>query len=93
LSENRKNRCSKSDDSGHETLAFSEKDRRRAFACRVQREHREKKITGHVGLEQSITMIADVLAWKLDMTIVEPVEPVIAKKQVQSKTSKSKLEW
>ena len=51
----------------------------------------EKKITGHVGLEQSIAMIADALAWKLDMTIVEPVAPVIVKKQVQSQDIKVKV--
>ncbi len=43
-----------------------------------------KQITGHVGLEQSISMIGDALAWKLDRIIVEPVEPVVAKKPVQS---------
>jgi 4-hydroxy-tetrahydrodipicolinate reductase len=48
----------------------------------------KKKITGHVGLEQSIAMIADGLAWKLDMTIVEPVEPVIARKHVESRDIK-----
>lgn len=42
------------------------------------------QITGHVGLEQSIAMIADALAWKLDKIIAEPVEPVIAKKPVKS---------
>ena len=44
----------------------------------------EKHITGHVGLEQSISMVADALAWKLDMIVVEQVEPVIAKKAVHS---------
>ena len=51
----------------------------------------KRRITGHVGLEQSIAMIADALTWKLDMTIVEPVEPVIAKKQVQSQDIKVKV--
>jgi hypothetical protein len=46
---------------------------------------RKKEITGHVGLEQSIAMIADALAWKLDKIIAESVEPVIAKKPVASK--------
>jgi 4-hydroxy-tetrahydrodipicolinate reductase len=46
---------------------------------------RTKQITGHVGLEQSIAMIADALAWKLDKIVAEPVEPVIAKKSVKSK--------
>ncbi|MEM2419958.1 MAG: dihydrodipicolinate reductase [Candidatus Bathyarchaeia archaeon] len=42
------------------------------------------EITGHVGLEQSIAMIADALAWKLDGIKAEPVEPVIAKQPVKS---------
>ena len=45
----------------------------------------EKQITGHVGLEQSITMIADALAWKLDKVVIQPAEAVIAKKPVESK--------
>jgi 4-hydroxy-tetrahydrodipicolinate reductase len=49
---------------------------------------RRKEITGHVGLEQSITMIADALAWELDRIITEPVLPVIAEKPVQSKEIK-----
>jgi 4-hydroxy-tetrahydrodipicolinate reductase len=44
-----------------------------------------KQITGHVGLQQSIAMIADALAWKLDKITAEPVEPVIAKNPVKSK--------
>jgi 4-hydroxy-tetrahydrodipicolinate reductase len=42
------------------------------------------QITGHVGLQQSIALIADALAWKLDKIVAEPVEPVIAKKPVES---------
>ncbi|MEM3616359.1 MAG: hypothetical protein QXJ31_00380 [Candidatus Bathyarchaeia archaeon] len=42
------------------------------------------EITGHVGLEQSIAMIADALAWELDEISAEPVEPMIAKELVQS---------
>jgi len=42
------------------------------------------QITGHVGLEQSIALIADALAWKLDKIVAEPVEPVNAKKPVES---------
>jgi 4-hydroxy-tetrahydrodipicolinate reductase len=45
----------------------------------------EKQITGHVGLEQSIAMISDALAWKLDRIIVESVEPVIADRAIKSK--------
>jgi 4-hydroxy-tetrahydrodipicolinate reductase len=46
---------------------------------------KNKQITGHVGLEQSIAMIADALVWKLDRITVEPVQPVIAKKPTASK--------
>jgi 4-hydroxy-tetrahydrodipicolinate reductase len=49
---------------------------------------KKKQITGHVGLEQSITMIADALAWKLDKVVIQPAEPVIAKKHVESKDIK-----
>jgi len=44
----------------------------------------KKLITGHVGLEQSMSMIADALGWKLDKVEVGTVEPVIAKTPVQS---------
>jgi len=47
-----------------------------------------REITGHVGLEQSIAMIADVLAWKLDRIVVDSVEPVVAKKAVESRDIK-----
>jgi len=43
-----------------------------------------RQITGHVGLKQSIAMIADALKWNLDKIMVESVEPVIAKKPVES---------
>lgn len=45
---------------------------------------KNKQTTGHVGLEQSIAMIAEALAWKLDRITVEPAEPIIAKKSVAS---------
>ena len=43
-----------------------------------------KEITGHVGLKQSIAMIADTLKWKLEKIVTEPVQPVTAKKTVKS---------
>lgn len=42
------------------------------------------QITGHVGLEQSIAMIADALAWRLEKIRTETVEPVVAKEPVES---------
>lgn len=53
-----------------------------------KRKIENKQITGHVGLEQSIAMIADALAWRLDKIKAEPVKPVIAKKTVESKDIK-----
>ncbi|MCW4052035.1 MAG: hypothetical protein NWE78_02345 [Candidatus Bathyarchaeota archaeon] len=41
-------------------------------------------ITGHVGLEQSISMIAAALAWELKKIQIDPVEPIIASKPVES---------
>jgi 4-hydroxy-tetrahydrodipicolinate reductase len=55
-----------------------------------RRKIENKQITGHVGLEQSIAMIADALAWKLDKISVEPVEPVITKKPAESTDIKVK---
>jgi 4-hydroxy-tetrahydrodipicolinate reductase len=45
----------------------------------------KKQITGHVGLEQSIAMIAGALAWKLEDIVIESAEPVIAQNLVESK--------
>ena len=47
-----------------------------------------RRITGHVGLKQSIAMIADALKWNLDKITAENVEPVIAKKPVESVSTK-----
>ena len=37
-----------------------------------------RQISGHVGLEQSVSMLADAIGWKLDRVEVGKVEPVIA---------------
>jgi len=50
------------------------------FRDRMER----KVITGHVGLEQSISMIAGALGLELDEIEVDPVEPVVAKTRVES---------
>ncbi len=43
------------------------------------REEIEKKsITGHVGLDTSISMIADALGWKLDDVVELPPQPILA---------------
>jgi len=41
-------------------------------------------ITGHVGLRQSIAMIADALRWRLDRIVEEPVKPILADREVKS---------
>jgi 4-hydroxy-tetrahydrodipicolinate reductase len=51
---------------------------------------RNKQISGHVGLAQSIAMIADALVWRLDKITVEAARPVIAEEAVQSKEIKVK---
>ena len=43
-----------------------------------------KVITGHVGLLESINMVADGLGWKLDEAVELPPEPVIADKDTQT---------
>lgn len=50
------------------------------FRDRIER----KIMTGHVGLEQSISMIASALRWELDEIEVDPAEPVVAKSPVES---------
>lgn len=50
------------------------------FEDRIER----KIVTGHVGLEQSVSMIANALGWELDEIEIDPVEPVVAKTLVKS---------
>ena len=38
------------------------------------------QISGHVGLEQSVSMLADAIGWKLNRVEIGRVEPVIAEK-------------
>jgi hypothetical protein len=66
-------------------LPFQKKIGAGLTAQEFQQKIQKKQITGHVGLEQSIAMIASALEWKLDDIIIESVEPVIAKKLVGSK--------
>ena len=45
----------------------------------------KREITAHVGLEQSMNLIASALGWELDEVKVAPVESVIAERHVASK--------
>lgn len=49
---------------------------------------RDHKITGHVGLEQSIKMITDALGWELERIKVDPPEPVTLDRDVSSEAIK-----
>ncbi|UCE28496.1 MAG: Gfo/Idh/MocA family oxidoreductase [Candidatus Bathyarchaeota archaeon] len=49
---------------------------------------KKKTITGHVGLTQSISMIADALKWRLRKIEADPAKPVIAKTYAESEIAK-----
>lgn len=44
----------------------------------------KKEITGHVGLDCSIAMIADSLKWRLERIVEMPPEPVLAKTNLKT---------
>ena len=50
----------------------------------------KKVITGHVGLLESINMIADGLGWNLDEATELPPEPVIARQEIETGLGKIK---
>lgn len=72
-------------DAGTRRLPFQKKIGAGLTVEEFDRKIKNREITGHVGLGQSIAMIADALAWKLDKIVSEPVEPVTAKKAVEGK--------
>ncbi|RLF97588.1 MAG: dihydrodipicolinate reductase [Thaumarchaeota archaeon] len=45
---------------------------------------RRREITGHVGLFESVALIASTLGWKLDEIVETPPEPVIAERDVET---------
>lgn len=58
--------------------AFQRKIGAALTPAKFEQKMEEKAITGHVGLEQSIAMIASALGWKLDAIRIEQAQPVIA---------------
>lgn len=54
---------------------------------------KSRLIRGHIGLEQSISMIATALAWNLEKIEAGPVEPIIAPIPVESKAIKVKTDF
>jgi len=75
-------------DAGKRRLPFQRKIGAGLTIEEFRRKIESKQITGHVGLQESIAMIADALVWKLDKIVVEPVDPVIARKSIESKDIK-----
>ena len=66
----------------HAAAAVSTEDRRRPDARAVRARSRARQLR-HVGLAESISMIADALGWQLDR-ITDEVEPKIAEATVAS---------
>lgn len=56
------------------------------FAGKIEK----KEITGHVGLEESIAMIASAMSWKLDRIAVLPPTPVLADEELETTFMKVK---
>jgi len=69
-------------DSSKRRIPFQKKIGTGLTVEQFEKNIREKIITGHVGLAESIAMIAATLGWKLDAITEFPPEPVIAEKGV-----------
>jgi 4-hydroxy-tetrahydrodipicolinate reductase len=69
-------------DSSKRRIPFQKKIGTGLTPDQFEKNIREKVITGHVGLVESIAMIASALGWKLDSITEFPPEPIIAKKEV-----------
>lgn len=65
-------------------LAFQKKIGAGLTPAEFRQRMAEKTITGHVGLQQSIAMMASALGWKLDEIRIEPAQPLIARTAVAS---------
>jgi len=71
-------------DAATRRLPFQKKIGAGLTVAEFNRQVERKIITGHIGLEQSIGMIAASLGWKLDRIASDPVEPVVAERPVGS---------
>jgi 4-hydroxy-tetrahydrodipicolinate reductase len=71
-------------DAATRRIPFQKKIGAGMTVAEFKRSIEENKITGHVGLEQSIQMIADALGWALSGIRVSPVEPVVLGHDVAS---------
>ncbi|NIO37631.1 hypothetical protein GTO27_08000 [Candidatus Bathyarchaeota archaeon] len=78
-------------DAGTRRLPFQKKIGAGLSIEEFEQKIRNGQITGHVGLEQSIAMIAAALKWKPAEIQAGRVEPVIAQQPVESDTMKIKI--
>jgi hypothetical protein len=69
-------------DSSKRRIPFQKKIGTGLTTEQFEKNIREKIITGHVGLVESIAMIAAALGWTLDAITEFPPEPVVAKKEM-----------
>ncbi len=75
---------------GKRRIPFQKKVGAGLSVAEFKKKIEERTITGHVGLEQSIGMIASALRWELDKIEVGSVEPVVAVEPVASDAIKVK---
>ncbi|RLI09236.1 dihydrodipicolinate reductase [Candidatus Bathyarchaeota archaeon] len=71
-------------DAARRRLPFQEKIGAGLTVGEFEEKIRTGAITGHVGLRQSVALIADALGWRLDGIVVEPTWPVVAEREVRS---------
>ncbi|MEM2739533.1 MAG: hypothetical protein QXQ29_01870 [Candidatus Bathyarchaeia archaeon] len=71
-------------DAGKRRLQFQRKIGAGLTLDEFRRKISSGEITGHVGLRQSIALIADALRWRLDKIVEEPAKPIVADREVSS---------
>ena len=71
-------------DSGKRRISYQKKIGTGLTVEEFRRMIDSKSITGHVGLVQSISMIASAFGWKLDDIIEMPPEPVVAERELST---------
>lgn len=72
-------------DAANRRVPFQKKIGAGLTPAELKQKLERREITAHVGLEQSMNLIASALGWELEEVKVTPVEPVIAEKRVASK--------
>lgn len=75
-------------DSGKRRIPFQKKVGEGLTPEEFRRMIDRKEITGHVGLVESIAMVAGALGWRLDEVKELPPEPVIAQREIDTSYTK-----